>query len=392
MQTTKTYNYIIFSLTYDYENLGGAEVAIKEIVKRVTGEGVCFDIITLNTNGVTREKLEGVTVHRIGPQIKNLYGFWGYLLKYSYSFYAFFYAYKIAKKKTINGVWSMMANYAGFAGLLFKWTHKNAHFLLTLQEGDSIEYIKKRVRFFPHIYKKIFKYADTVQVISSMLADFAKEMGFRGNVSIIPNGVDCEHFSPEAPRGERLTIRQKFNIHMDTKLIITTSRLVKKNAIHTIINALAFLSPKYQLLIVGQGPLEHDLRFLAEKRGVNKRIAWSGFQKHEELPQLLRSADVFARPSLSEGLGNSFLEAMACGIPVIATPVGGIVDFIEDKKTGYFCAIENPKDLADVILTISRNTEESDRVRSNALALIRNTYTWDRIAIQMKELFKHENK
>ena len=109
--------------------------------------------------------------------------------------------------------------------------------------------------------------------------------------------------------------------------------------------------------------------------------------EHNDLPQYLAMADVFCRPSLSEGLGNVFLEAMAAGVPIIGTPVGGIPDFLKDRETGLFCQVNNPQDLADKIKEILDNEELRRSLIKNGLSLVQEKYNWDNIVLKMEKIF-----
>ena len=91
------------------------------------------------------------------------------------------------------------------------------------------------------------------------------------------------------------------------------------------------------------------------------------------------------RPSLSEGLGNSFIEAMAAGVPVIGTQVGGIPDFLRDKETGFFCEVRNPKSIAEKVKEILENNELRANVIKNAQELVTKNYDWDLVARRIKE-------
>ena len=99
-------------------------------------------------------------------------------------------------------------------------------------------------------------------------------------------------------------------------------------------------------------------------------------------------ADVFVRPSLSEGLGNVFLEAMAAGLPIIGTPVGGILDFLKDGETGLFCRIKNPKSIAEKIKEILSDDRLREKLIQNGQKLAEEKYSWDIIARQMEKIFK----
>ena len=93
---------------------------------------------------------------------------------------------------------------------------------------------------------------------------------------------------------------------------------------------------------------------------------------------------------MSEGFGNVFVEAMAAGVPVVATPVGGIVDFLRDGETGWFCQAGQPESIAakmEYILN-ERNKEEVERVVAKAKEMVEKEYTWDKVVEQMRSIFQ----
>ena len=104
------------------------------------------------------------------------------------------------------------------------------------------------------------------------------------------------------------------------------------------------------------------------------------------MPPYLHISDIFVRPSLSEGLGNSFLEAMAAGIPVIATPVGGIPDFLVDGETGLFCEVNNPHSIAQKVEKLIKDRESRDYIIKNAREMVLQKYSWERVAGEMREV------
>jgi len=106
------------------------------------------------------------------------------------------------------------------------------------------------------------------------------------------------------------------------------------------------------------------------------------------LPRVLKACDAFARPSRSEGLGNSFLEAMAAGIPVVGTPVGGIVDFLKDGETGLLAQAENPKSVAEKINQLATDKGLCKTLARNAQALAVSRYDWEGIAAQYGRIYQ----
>ncbi len=388
---------LIFSLAYYPDLVGGAEVAIKEITDRVSGNDVEFDMITLRSKSELPkfEKIGNINVYRVGfskkgAKVSDFFKFPLFLNKYLFPFLSFFKAVKLNKERKYCFIWAMMANYAGFGALFFKYFYPKAKYLLTLQEGDPIPYIKKRVSLVYPIFKNIFAKADTIQAISNYLADFAKDMGFTGKVVVIPNGVDIENFSKKHSDKEINIL----NSSTEKKFIITTSRLVVKNAIDDVIKSLLYLPNNYEFVIIGDGPQEEYLKKVARDNLLEDRVNFLGYKNQKDIPKYLKACSVFVRPSLSEGMGNSFIEAMAAEIPVIATDVGGISDFLFPPgnkdgitPTGLFCEVNNPKSIAESVKRLDEEPSLRKEIVKNALEMVKKKYDWRKIATEMNSLF-----
>lgn len=152
-----------------------------------------------------------------------------------------------------------------------------------------------------------------------------------------------------------------------------------------IIEALKYLPENFVFLVLGNGPLEKSLKLKVESSKLGNRVKF-GYVPHSEMPKYLKISDFFVRPSLSEGLGNSFLEAMATSLPVIATPVGGIPDFLKDGDTGYFCEVGKPKTIADAIMKFENNLEQKNSIVENAKSMVVEKYDWNMIAMDIKTI------
>ncbi len=150
---------------------------------------------------------------------------------------------------------------------------------------------------------------------------------------------------------------------------------------------MTFLPLSVKFLIVGTGPLEKMLKDKAELLKLNDRVKFVGFIPHRETPLYLHASHIFVRPSLSEGMGVSFVEAMAADLPVIATNVGGIPDFLTDRKTGLFCEVQNPKSVAEKVEELMNNKELRDSIVKNAREMVKEKYDWNLISKEMGEVF-----
>jgi glycosyltransferase involved in cell wall biosynthesis len=355
---------LIFSLAY-YPHVGGAEVAIKEITDRISD--IEFHMVTMrfSSDEKTEEKIGNVVVHRVGNGTS-------YMSKILFIPRAAFAAVALDIKK-IDGMWAMMS-YMTFPITLLRLIYGvRVPYVLTLQEGDPFEHVFRRwyIRVFSPLLAYGFKQSSAITAISNFLGSWVHKTGYKGPLHVIPNGVDLGHFSV-LPMPHEGTV------------LITLSRLVHKNAVDDIVRALAFLPEDVRLHIAGTGPDEAMLKTLAKTEGVETRVEFLGFIDHAHLPGLLQRADIFIRPSRSEGMGNAFIEAMAASVPVVGTAVGGIPDFLKDGETGYVVAVDSPKSIAAAVTRALQKPDEVRTIVHNAKELLKQ-YDWGMLAERMKQ-------
>lgn len=352
---------------------------MKEITDRTTD--IEFHMLTVNLDGKQKkyEKVGEVHVHRINTVTVGKFG------KYFFTFASLPKALSLHRKHQFCAIWSIMASYSGFAALFFKILRPGIPLILTLQEGDPFEYTKRRTNIFYPLFVQIFRRATIVQSISHYLAGLAKKMGYKGEIHVIPNGVDVPLFTTGYSEQELGALRWELHKETDDVFLVTTSRLVVKNGLADVIKALPLLSDRVKFLILGIGELEHELRTLAHDLGVEKRVMFAGFIPYKEIPKYLHISDIFIRPSLSEGMGNSFIEAMALGIPVVATPVGGIPDFLKDQETGLFCKVHDPESIAKAVNKLIDDPALCNKLITNGRTLALSRYDWNDIARDMRE-------
>lgn len=392
---------LIFSFAYYPKHYGGAEVAIKEITDRIPLSDIEFHLVTNRfDNTLPKESKEGnVYVHRIGiatkePTMADLKKFPLSLNKLLFQFLAAKKAVQLHKEHHFDAIWAMMAHSCGVPAVLFKMRYPNVPYLLTLQEGDPIPYIEKKMRPLWPLFTRAFTKADHIQVISTFLGDWARARGFTGSLSIVPNAVDVVHFAQPYTEEEIASAKKDMGKKEGDVYLVTTSRLVKKNAVDDVIRALPLLPPYVHFIVFGTGPNGEALQKLAGDLGVSDRVQFRGQLAHKDMPKYLKASDIFIRPSRSEGMGNSFVEAMAAGLPIIATQEGGISDFLFDEKrnpdketTGWAIDADSPKQIAEAVQDILNNPEKVARVRETSEKMVRTTYDWNLIAEEMRGIF-----
>lgn len=374
---------LIFSTAY-FPFVGGAEVAVKELTDRLQ-RGYQCDLICarLRSDIPKMEKVGNVTVHRVGIGIPLLDKLW-------LPFGGTIRALQLHKEKPYDVFWSMMVTYATYAAYSANWfLKKNVPIVVTLQEGDSDAYL--RTKWFGIIHtswKSMLKRARLVTVISSYLATRAKALGAK-RIVLVPNGVDLKRFSDIDARAAR----KKMGLAQSDQVIVTTSRLVEKNGVDLVIRAIVTI-PHALFIIAGDGPLRGSLEALAKTCGVEDRVRFLGSVPYDEVHNIVAAGDVFVRASRSEGFGNSFIEAMAVGTPVVGTNIGGIPDFLTDAirhptdGTGLMVPPEDVPALAHALNRLLTDTSLRTALSNRARIFVRERYGWDKIAAQMDGAFQ----
>lgn len=356
---------------------GGAEIAIQKITDRLRGD-FAFSMLTpkLDPKDSDTEQVGPISVTRLGRG--------GRMSKYAFAHKA---TKEFKRLEKPDMIWAMMASHAGIAASRIKARHPELPYLLTLQSGDSDFFWKLRTGWWKGVFKKVYTRADHIQAISTFLANRAKDYGCARVVSLIPNGVEIEHFKNTGITNTK-EIRRRWGAVDGDVVIITTSRLEYKNGIDTLIEACAKLKGSWKLIIAGSGREEGKYKQLASKQGVKDNVTFLGHVDHVELPRFLHASDVFARISRSEGLGNSFIEAMAAGIPVVATPVGGIPDFATHEENALLCQPDSPSECAATLQRLVDDALLREHISKSGVSSISSKYSWDTIGGQMKNIFK----
>jgi glycosyltransferase involved in cell wall biosynthesis len=185
---------------------------------------------------------------------------------------------------------------------------------------------------------------------------------------IVPNVVDLGTFAPGAAA------------RSDPHLLVTRN-LERIYDIETAIRAFARIVmdfPDARLTVAGAGPEREALERLARELGVDARLRFTGRLDNAELPSLYREATILLNPSRVDNMPNSLLEAMASGVPIVSTSVGGIPFLVEDGRTALLVPPGQPPAMAEAVLRLLREPELADRLRSAARREV-SRYGWPRV-------------
>ncbi len=208
-------------------------------------------------------------------------------------------------------------------------------------------------------------------------------------IEIVPPGVDHAFFSP----GDRCGARNALGLDCDGPLLLFVGRIQPLKGLDVAIGALAHLRDERARLVVvgGASGAEGDAHFadcraLVDELGLGDRVVFRPPQPHHLLSSYYRAADVFLVPSRSESFGLVALEAAACGTPVVASAVGGLLTLVDDGVTGALVEGRDPRDFAAAVDGILGDPVRAAALGAAAAAMARN-YTWSTTAARLRRLY-----
>jgi len=224
---------------------------------------------------------------------------------------------------------------------------------------------------------------DRVTVVSAQVRDFCTaHIGLpAGKLVLIPNGVEL----PPAPLASRQEVRAELGLPLNAPVAGAVSRLDPVKGVCFLIQALARLDG-VRLAIAGDGPERAALEALAERLGVAGRVHWLG--QRGDVQRLLPAFDLFVQPSLHEGLPNTVLEAMAAGLPVVATGVGGTPEAVVDGVTGLLVGPGDPEMLARAISRLLDDPATRQAMGQAGRERVVQHFTVERMVAQIETLYE----
>jgi glycosyltransferase involved in cell wall biosynthesis len=255
----------------------------------------------------------------------------------------------------------------------------------TLFVTRRMDYRPNRI-FAPYLFNRA---VDRVVAISGGVADSLAAAGVdRDRMTIVPSGVDCERFCPASP-DERARARANLGISDGEIAIVAVGALEPRKGHRYLIEAIASLAQSDIVLrcfIAGHGSIRTDLENQIAKLGCAPRIAMLG--RVEDPLELLWASDIFAMPSLNEGLGVAALEAMACGMPAIVSAVGGLREVVEHDVSGILVEPARPHQIAAAIARLAGSAELRAKMGVAARTRVETNYSMASMAARTLALYR----
>ncbi len=230
---------------------------------------------------------------------------------------------------------------------------------------------------------------DAVVTVSRSIGQAADAIARpRRGITVVPNGADASVFMPRDAR----EARTRLGLDPDAPTIAFVGKLVPRKGVDDLIEAMGMLACRPQgapaLVMAGIGELRESLGARAAKLGVADRITWLGKVSHDDVGWVMSAGDVFVLPSLSEGLPTVVCEAMACGLPVVATAVDGTPEIVDDPATGLLVQPNDPNGLAEALGRLLDDADLRAAMGVEALRRSEADYTWAANAARMEHVYR----
>ena len=367
----------VLLLNYEYPPLGGGAANATRYLLDEFAQLPDLEV-DLVTSSVDRARVEehegGITLHflDIGKRGNLHYQTNKDLLAYAWR--AWRYAKRLRNTHDYDVCHAFFGIPCGYLAM-----HLGLPYIVSLR-GSDVPFYNERFKhldrlLFKRLSKRIWRRAHQVVANSQGLRQLALSSAPGQPIEVIYNGVDTEAFRPAPRQGGGLRV-------------ICVSRLIARKGIDYLIRALAALdSTDISLTLVGTGNQEQPLKTLATDLGVADRIDFAGFVDHDAVAAWYQRHDVFVLPSLNEGMSNTALEAMACGLPLLMTDTGGASELLEDKVNGFLLRQRDAEDIARRLRAYAEDpelaTQHGQQSREKALTL-----SWRAVAHAYLDLYR----
>ena len=360
---------------------GGGSTVTKYAIRYLVKAGHEVTLITSRYRGLKKEEVvEGARVIRI-PAIRRYKDFCSQWELVIFGLSAFVYAFFYTLRNKVDFVQAYFAVPAGWVAWLLKKTRGipyAVYFGGSDIPGANPSRYKRIYPFITPLLKTIWRGAEFRTVCSEELARLGNKADPTSEFIVVPNGVETDRFKP---------IERVANAKVK---ILFIGRLIPRKGFQRVVQALPKIkeltSKPFEIEVVGTGESQTELDRMAEKLGVSELIHYVGTVPYEKLEKSYQYADIFVLTSLSEGMPAVILEAMGCGLPVVASDVGGNNELVEEGVNGYLIKGDDvekiARDLAKLIEDDEARKEMGKRSREKSMK-----YDWSVIMEKYNEMY-----
>ncbi len=352
---------------------GGAGNANAHIARVLADMGHEIVVITSRFKNLPHQEQYGrLTIYRI-PALRQMLDRSGAFEQIIFMISASFSAVSLVRHFKPNATLAFFGVPSGVIAYLLKALYK-IPYIVSLRGGDVPGFRPYDFRIFHKLLTPllhiVWKQASAVVANSNGLRDLANAFDARFEIPVIPNGVDLELYKSENRNGV-------------TSLVLSVGRVVYQKGFDIALRALAGIKDiEWTWHIAGDGPQMEALQALAKELGIAKRVTFLGWQSRINLIEQYKKASLFLFPSRHEGMPNALLEAMASGLPVIASCIAGNEELVVDGETGILVPSEDVDSLSIAIRKLLTDSVLRQQMGFASRHRVEENYSWENTAKQ----------
>ena len=363
---------------------GGSPSAAYYLAFNIAKRGHEISVFTTSVNSKDSvEKYENVTIYRYGTNFR--------VISSNISFGRFL----KPIKHDVNVVHTHFDVPPGpLAGLRYA-KRKNVPLVVTYH-GDWVESYGGLIRRMgvafhnKYLVDKLLSYASIIISPSEYYIDGSKFLRkYRNKIVVIPNGINLHDFEIPYSKEE---CRKKLGLPLDKKILLFFGYLSPYKGPDVLVKAMPKIIrdvPDVELVFAGKGVMREELEMLSKVLGIEKNVRFVGFVDDDLKALYYKAADIFCLPSTmsTESFGIVNLEAMACGVPIVASKIGGIPDVVKDGENGLLVQPRDSEVLADAIICLLENEDVRERMGKSGRERVKD-YSWERIAEETEKVYE----
>lgn len=365
---------------------GGGSTVTKYAISHLVKAGHDVTLITSRYKDLPhRENIDGATVIRI-PALRKYKDYSSMIELVSFGLSALMYSFFFSLRNRVDFIFAFFAVPAGWVAWIISYLRGipyGVYFGGSDIPGANPSRFQRIYPIITPLLKLIWKRAAFRSVCSKDLQDLAQKVDASSEFYYIPNGVETDRFTPiERPENPKVKI-------------LFIGRLIPRKGFQRVIKALPKVRElaqiPFEIEVVGTGAHQSELDNLAQQLGVSEMIKYVGMVPYDQLEKSYQYADIFILTSLSEGMPSVILEAMGCGLPVIASNVGGNNEIVHEGENGFLIEGDSRNALAEKIALLinDEHLRKAMGAKSREYAL---QYDWKNIMGRYNELIERYGK
>jgi len=247
--------------------------------------------------------------------------------------------------------------------------------------SDEVKRFARHYQLLRPLIRWLWQDADALVAVSNGLRSYAHETTPDLPIDVIPNAIELSVFTPPKERDPEGPV-----------CLIFVGRFNAFKNVETLLEATDYLRDKgvdnFELQLVGEGERRPNLERLAVEKGLTRHVQFLGWLDRQALVERYRQADLFVTATTWEGMPNTVLEAMACGLPIVATRASGLDQLVRERVNGYLVGLNDAYALADRLVSLIDNPYERRRMGKESRRIAEQEFDWEYIAAQYVEIYK----